>query len=404
MPTARVIEHNQSKRVQKGDLLKRIQSEVVDTFGKQVSSSGDCIELSDEIFKHTSRRINPNTLRRIFGLVKNHYLPSFNTLNILAQYCGFENLEELEHKETIEEFNDDGADSKQFLWYLISLFRHVPAKEYNDETFLALAKRTILFLQKHPRMADKFQRVIARTKNGQDFYFEQFVNIDGLNSFYGKGLLFYLNEKKTTEAQIFGHSLLCVKGYLSDDVQYVKRHHDEVMKFRLNKAIHPFVCGRYFATQIFHADIFGLDPEPILINAHQMHSGIKPGKDNYRSFPGFEYVLSLALLLARRYDEVLYFIDYGRKTYTNRHSYVEEGFYQTIDLMEAFALQRTGELAKSKAIFRKLQPGEFYFLTKRINTILYLKLKKELKGLTAVEESQMEEMICRTRFSRMKKF
>jgi hypothetical protein len=393
----------ESKGYQKTRLLFLIKSELIEMFGKQLDSYGDCVELSNDIFSRIQRRINPNTLRRLFGLVPNNYLPSFNTLNILAQYCGFESLEEIEHRKLNRQDQPDDYNGKQYQSYLISLFKHIPAKDYNDETFLALTKRTILFLQKYPNLADRIQRAIAKTKNGQDFYFEQFVNIDGLNIFFGKGLLYYLNEKKTTEAQILGHSLLCTKGYLSNDPAYVKTHHQEVIKHRLNKSIHPFVCGRYFASQIYYADMYGLDLDPILMNAHQVHSGIRPGKDNYRSFPCFEYVLSSALFLAGRYEEVLYFIDYGKQNYRHRHSYVEDGLYHSLDLLYAYALLKTGEQAEAKKIFKNIQPSGFYFLTKKINTVLYLKMKKEIKGWNEADENVVTEIIKETGFSGLEK-
>ncbi len=86
-----------------------------------------------------------------------------------------------------------------------------------------------MFLQRHPELIDKFQRNIAKIKNGQDFYFEQFINIDGLNSYYGMGLRYYLNEKKTAEAQIFGHSILCAKNWLLENPHGVRKHYDMVM-------------------------------------------------------------------------------------------------------------------------------------------------------------------------------
>jgi hypothetical protein len=47
-----------------------------------------------------------------------------------------------------------------------------------------------------PGAFDRFQRAIAKTRNGQEFYFEQFVNLDELNSFYGDGLRYYFMKNK----------------------------------------------------------------------------------------------------------------------------------------------------------------------------------------------------------------
>ena len=65
-----------------------IKEEIVNIFGRRIVSSRDCIQLSDEIFHKTKLQLNPNTLRRFFGLVKAAYPPSHSTLTILSKYCG----------------------------------------------------------------------------------------------------------------------------------------------------------------------------------------------------------------------------------------------------------------------------------------------------------------------------
>ena len=72
-----------------------IVHEVVRTFGRQIVSSRDCIQLSEDIFEKTRDQVSPNTLRRIFGLVKADYPPSYGTCQILMRYCGFTTVEEL---------------------------------------------------------------------------------------------------------------------------------------------------------------------------------------------------------------------------------------------------------------------------------------------------------------------
>src|SRR6476620_7481999 len=72
-----------------------IKKEIQYIFGRQIVSSRDCIQLSDEIFKRTKVQLNPNTLMRFFGLVKAEYPPSQSTLTILSKYCGFQSVDEV---------------------------------------------------------------------------------------------------------------------------------------------------------------------------------------------------------------------------------------------------------------------------------------------------------------------
>src|SRR4030095_11742629 len=112
---------------------------------------------------------------------------------------------------------EDDGEKRSFLRYLVTIFTATQVRDGNDETYFSLVKHTINFLAQHQDLAQKFQRAIVKTRNGQDFYFEQFVNIDKLNSFYGEGLRYYLNERKTQEGQLFGNSLLCLRDWLSKD-------------------------------------------------------------------------------------------------------------------------------------------------------------------------------------------
>ena len=380
-----------------------VLKEVEDIFGRRIRSSRDCILLSEEIFSKTAFKINENTLRRFFGLVKADYPPSESTLNILSRYCGFESFDEL-HASSISRKNaGEDQNAATILNFLISIFRIIPTKDYNDETFLALVKHTIQFLNRHPELSDKFQKAIAKTKNGQEFYFEQFINIDGLNSFYGEGLRYYLLEKKTPEAQIFGHALLCLRGWLSDKASEVKQHYEAVMEQRLNKSIHPFVCGRYFATQLYYANINDLDIERILIEAHYFHATLRDGSNNYRLFPAFEYVISSALLVTEHYDEALYYINYALKNYPEKHSYVEEGFYIDIDLIKALVLVKNDKKMEAEKIYNQIKPSKFYFLTRKINMIMYLFLSKYLKKGNGKLDQQLKDLITITGFIRLLK-
>src|SRR5215204_1479202 len=109
-----------------------IKGEIQNTFGRRIVSSRDCIQLSDDIFQKTKFQLNPNTLRRFFGLVKAMYPPSHSTLTILSKYCGFHSVDEV-----ITLKKEDSAtmpDQEQVLHYMVSLFRDITTCHENDNT------------------------------------------------------------------------------------------------------------------------------------------------------------------------------------------------------------------------------------------------------------------------------
>ena len=51
----------------------------------------DCENLAESIYEKTRQRLSYKTLQRFFGTVPTSSLPAVQTLNILAQYCGYQN-------------------------------------------------------------------------------------------------------------------------------------------------------------------------------------------------------------------------------------------------------------------------------------------------------------------------
>ena len=373
-----------------------LKEEVYETYGRRIASYRDCVQLADEIYNKTSFRIHQNTLRRYFGLVRTEHAPSLGTIDILSKYCGFDSLNELLRFRNKDAKCNINGEGKSILNYLVSLFEFTKIRNVNDETFLAVVKQVILFLQKNPELIDKFQRAIAKTKNGQEFYFEQFVNIDKLNFYYGDGLRFYLNEKKTIEAQIFGNSLLLFKAWLSNDGENLKKHFNEVTKKRLPKNVPPFASGHYYASHLFHAEQLGFNTQEILLNTQHVHNTIKSSHNKNILFPEFEYTIVNALVLTHHYKEALYYLDYAENNYATRHSYIYEGYYGNLNLMKSIALSRTGEKKKAIAIYNSIRPSQFFFLSKKTNMMLYFLLSGYLNKKRDKEDEQFQKLIEET--------
>lgn len=378
-----------------------LRKEVEETFGKKIGSSRDCHMLSEEVYTKISFNINSNTLRRIFGLVKSHYSPSLTTLDILSKFCGFASFDEFKKlQSTTHKVSHEDFYSSSVLKYMVALFRDTSTKEF-DKTFAAVVKHTIHFIQRHPELCDKFQRAIAKTKNGQEYYYEQCIHIDALNSFYGDGLRFYLIEKNKPEAQVFGHSLLCLKNWLSENTSEVIKHHDEVVKHTLTNNSHPMLCGRFFATRLLFADIQGLPIEKILIQAQQRHALIREQSDGYRIFPYFESVISPILLLTGHPEEALYFIDYSLNNYPHKHAHIDPGIYQTMDLIRALTLFKTGRIKEAEKLFHLIRPSKFYFLSQKTSRIMYLFLSQYLKKSSVTSDDQLKDLIAKMGFTRL---
>lgn len=72
-------------------LSKITCNEIEKRFGNQLRYPSDCEALAGHITLATKQRISPSTLKRIFGFVKGTKEPRLYTLDVIAQYLGYEN-------------------------------------------------------------------------------------------------------------------------------------------------------------------------------------------------------------------------------------------------------------------------------------------------------------------------
>ena len=376
--------------------------EVEKKYGKKVLSYTDCLQLSKAIAQQTGFRLNVSTLRRSFGLVKATYPPSPTTKDILAKFIGYNTFE---HFCSLQEAEPalGGNESSLLLHYLDVLFSKASPTTYSDPTWLAIMRQTILFLDKQPQLIDSFQRTMAKTVVGQNVYFEQFINMDQLNGYYGKGLRYYLAEKLTKEARIFSHSLLALRSYLTGDDPALVNHYTEVMLHTPDSSLHPFVCARYYATQLFfHRD----NPEAlykVLNEARDSFREMLPPKDAFQSFPCFELVITEALILiGQPLESMFYLREQKKKKSIYIPPAVDVQVFSAFDLYEAIALTMLGDEEKAKKVLRRVNPAEFYFLSRHYHNTLYMLAESvHFAGKAAVLSVQLEDLIQRLGFVRL---
>jgi tetratricopeptide (TPR) repeat protein len=326
---------------------------------------------------------------------------SVYTLNILAAYCGFSSFDDFVNVVKEKTVEKNGQANNDLLFYLVMLFKETDEIDPNDHTFYRLVRQTISFLEYHPELIDNFQREIVKTNNGQIFYFEQFINIDRLNSFYGDGLRYYLHEKKTIEAQIFGNYLLCLRYWLTMDAKSLARHYTILLQHEPPKKTPPTTIAYYYAAQLLYSHVMDTDMENTLIKARQYYSGISLSKENFIVVFRFHVILSQALLLTGQYEEALFYIDEFLK---HRSKYVlplmESTLPESIHLFKAMTLILLGDKATGKEWLDSLNTCNFFFLSKQYFTILYLSVKQLLKK-SSYEQKQLEYLVRTTGFVKL---
>lgn len=381
------------------NLPTTLKEEVEQTFGRPIFTAKDCIQLSAEIFNRTKVQISPNTLRRLFGLVKATNSPSKATLNVLAQYCGFYSLSDVPLS-VQRNGNTEMVQRENVVNFLYGLFQEVPIEEMEKDILLELVKNILLLLNRDLELAHVFQRQIAKTPNGQTLYFEQFIHLDKLNDYYGDGLRYYMYEKKTAEAECFGYAMLTFRYWLSGDDAKLRQSFGQLQAVYPVYIKDPFIVGRYYAASLFYAHIQGEAPGALLGEAHKYHLGASQHKGRKQEFPFFEYVLSAALVLTGHSGEAQYYMDYSLEKFDRDPWFARLGNYQILHLLKGIAHSDAGEKGQAGRIFDKTNLSEFSFLSKKFSTILYLWLAGKLKRRIHRKEELLDALILETGFKR----
>ena len=365
-------------------------------FGRPVSSFKECYDLHLDIMKKTGTHVSVATIRRIFGLVRSTVTPSYSTLNALSHYCGYSTIQEL-----LAGRQEEKADTPGLLRYLSLLFGNVAVTGSNDPTYSDLVYHTICFMNREGALIEPAQLAIARTRNGQDYYFEQFINIDQLNGYYGNGLLYYLREKQTTEARIFGHALLALRYWLTMDNELFQQHARQVASEVLSATYHSCTRGLYYAVLLLRARQEQTDITAVLQKARDDYSLMKMNADPYGRKPGFECIFSICLLLVNEWEEALYYTNKALRHKSSRtKTPMDQSYFQTYRLVHAMAVANLGKREKATELFDEIDPNGFHFLAKKFHTCLYLKLGCRLNKIKKGEE-QVLQLIHETGFDRI---
>lgn len=378
--------------------------EVEHVFGRKIVSSGDCIQLGDEIFKKTNHQINPNTLRRFFGLVKADYPPAQSTLMILAKYCGFESLEDIYKIKNTDTIENGTINPDTVLHFFVSVFKESVVIEPNNPLFINMVIETIKFLNVNKFLTDKFQSLISKTTSGNNYYFEQLVNVDSLNSFYGNGLRYYVKEKGTQEAEVFTASLYVFKYWLSGEDEKLVKSSAKVLAYTSSANLHPCMLARQYAAILFYHDVTKTDSEITRIKIHNSYFDLTTSATNNKFLNHYIYIVSEALMLTGYPEDALFYLKQIKvRDEDSENNYDPFNYSQVYSLTEAYALYNLGKIKQAESKVKEIKSSEFPYLNKKFSGILYLSL---LKKFTPVNKSirykeQMISWVEETGFKRL---
>ncbi|HEU5051664.1 MAG TPA: hypothetical protein VFT78_01060 [Hanamia sp.] len=233
----------------KRQLLEDLKNFTNNTFTEPVNYSFQCDDLSKDIKKVTGFYVSAQTLRRLYGFIKTEFYPSVKTLNVLAQYNGFPNWHSF--TEQLAKMNSDSLTLDQEAKLYLSFYQ-IDRKEERDMNYHNATKNIALRIVSNPELLSKLASSLASNPVSQIYFFERFPYTDGLGSpVYKRSIGLYL-QKKTTEAQIFGNSLLFLSAFLCKNQKELNTSFEKLADHKLNENLHPFAVARYLGSKVLY--------------------------------------------------------------------------------------------------------------------------------------------------------
>jgi hypothetical protein len=176
-----------------------LKNTLENTWGQKIVYSKDCNDLADDIYQKIRVKISSQTLRRAFEFIKDGVTISKTTLHYLANYCGYNNFDELLAKNTGQIALIDDKDLK----YIKLFYSITPIQSQEDDNYHNASKNISQILYKKPELLNYISTYLSQSKAAQIYFFERFPFIDKLATTYQLHIKKYLKEKVNAEAQLF---------------------------------------------------------------------------------------------------------------------------------------------------------------------------------------------------------
>ena len=373
--------------------LSRLKQEVVRRAGFTLLNPVDCERLSDAIIRRTKNYLSPSTLKRFWGFHTSGFNPSYQTLDILAVYCGYDGWTSFVSPKVQKLHVTD-----EELYFFKSIFN---IKDYyniqdHDETMQLVSRRIAERLRADPKAFEEILPELAKNTLAQIFYFEHFPDYDNLVSFQYKGYIEYLKNKVSPDAQIFGNCLLFFRAFLLNDSDLMRKYFNILLKIEMPVDLHPMPMGRYYQCIILYTHFVEKSSlDKLLKQIFQLESKIPAIGLHFKNFPGFHYFVADSLVLTGHYKEAMLLIDKASERYKIYKEFVWKGYYRQFQLMYAECYYALKKPKKAQSLLLKINPDNFYFISRnyfkvRFN-LLKIKISKRIDSNLLFETESIIE-------------
>ena len=335
----------------------------------------DCDVLADLVSKETKVYINGITFKRLFGFTKYPFNPSIQTLDILSRYIGYFNWSAFEQScsgtKTISTSEFEIYSSFFDMDYINQIEPH-------EGAFQSVSRKIAQRFREDPSALIRNIDMLILKPHFQVFFVEHFPDYDNLCNYYFKVYESYLKYNHRPEAQLFGNCMLFLKSFWEMEGELCHSYIQIISKIEINNAYHPYLIGRYYASNILFHSFYGdsnLVQKYIESYLNFRDSMPKDGK-HFKDFPASEYIVSEALLHCGKFQEILVILEKAISEFSIKMEFVRKGYYRQLQLIYYIAAKKLNVSSNFTVGIDRINPEDFYFISQDYFKALFLHARR----------------------------
>lgn len=232
------------------------------------------------------------------------------------------------------------------------------------------------------RRNKKLRRILiphyARSKSGQEFYFEGFFDMDSLVLHSGDDINSYLQYKQSEDAKIYGHFLKFMQYFLSTRETDCSKEYEIIRRLKLSDRMKPALAGYYYGAQMIYQGFFRKGTEPDLVKLVLEKSEWLYARklQALSGVPDFEYIIAYSLNYGDDFNNILQLSEQAIKRYeitSEPHSWKHQIFL----LIYARALLHAGDINKAIELHGETTMGAIPVINKYYVRLRYYLIRLE---------------------------
>lgn len=319
-----------------------LRKSIIEEFGKDINTFSGCVQLSEKLEEH-GVNINPQTLRRFFGIISYSGGYSEYTLDSLARFCGYRNY---------SDFNNKIAEND-----LSSVFEEVSDVE-DFNSYWQLSENLCQKILESPELLSTVHHKLMKYPLARVFFMEHHPMRDLVCTVYAQYFHEYLKFSPTNQAKIFAYGFLFMGAFLSDNEELIDLYFQKINQTELTEDVYLLPAGRKFGVAMMYAAHTKNDN----LFAETFYEMLK-AKETYRSASeksvcSFEYSVLEHLIFTDKFQEMKFLIENNTTQKFNDKEFVPQDRKENHDtvwnIMCGYAFSKMGNAVQAAAYLNKV--------------------------------------------------